>query len=421
MACGHHPPVPCRYLRPKMSIADKWLLPDGVEDVLPPHARGLEQVRRRLLDLFHAWGYEYVIPPMVEFLESLLTGTGRDLDVKTLKVVDLLSGRMMGVRADITPQVARIDAHSLNQEGVVRLCYAGTIVQATQESMLDSRTPLSVGAELFGDSASHADIEIVSLMVEAMHSLKLPDLHIDLGDVSIFREFTAKLPLDDDQREQLFELVQAKAGGELASLGKQLGLNKQQLSQLCALPDLCGDANVLNEARQLFAGKSPSSSVMLESIDNLDFLARSLTSRFDNLKIYFDLSELRGYGYHTGIVFAAYSGSEGQVIAQGGRYDHVGQVFGRKGREATGFSINVRNLAACAGIEDESPARVCLGQVEPSMAADLWRQVQQLRAEGYVVLEGTGLADVQYHLVGEKGEFRLEPVSESIQARAATS
>ena len=159
-----------------MSIVDRWLLPDGVEDVLPPEASRMEETRRRLLDLFSTWGYDYVIPPIIEYLESLLTGTGRDLDLKTLKTIDVASGRTMGLRADITPQVARIDAHSLNRSGIVRLCYAGTVVHSKPDGLLESRTPISVGAELFSDSSSNGDVEIVSLMLESLHSLGREDI-----------------------------------------------------------------------------------------------------------------------------------------------------------------------------------------------------------------------------------------------------
>lgn len=388
-----------------MSIADRWLLPDGVEDMLPPDARRLEEVRRRLLDLFHTWGYEYVIPPMVEFLESLLTGTGKDLDPRTLKVVDLLSGRMMGVRADITPQVARIDAHSLNRAGVVRLCYAGTVVQATPETMLASRTPLSVGAELFGDGSSTADIEIVSLMVEAMKTLGLESLHLDLGDVSIFRRFMDGLGINEEQRDALFELVQRKAVKELRQQGGSFGLGGEDLERLCTLSWLCGDESVLDEARNLFVDTPP----IVAAVENLAVVAASLKHRFDELDIYFDLSELRGYGYHTGIVFAAYAGKQKQVIVKGGRYDRVGQVFGRQGRAATGFSINVRNLLQGIGDLDGVAERVSLGRVDADMGDAVWEEIKRLRAAGYVVIEESGIADVDYRLVGDGGTFRLKP------------
>ncbi|MCS5575744.1 MAG: ATP phosphoribosyltransferase regulatory subunit, partial [Pseudomonadales bacterium] len=235
-----------------MSIVDRWLLPDGVEDVLPPQAAHMERVRRRLLDLFSTWGYDYVIPPIIEYLESLLTGTGHDLDLKTLKVTDLLSGRTMGLRADITPQVARIDAHSLNHPGVVRLCYAGTVVHSQADGLLESRTPLSVGAELFGDSSNQADVEIVSLMIESLRSLGLEDIQVDLGDVAIYRQLVESLGLNPDQQEQMFAAVQMKSTREIATLSETLGLSADKTALLCTLPGLMGELSLLDQATRTF-------------------------------------------------------------------------------------------------------------------------------------------------------------------------
>ena len=323
-----------------MSKASRWLLPDGVQDLLPPAAWQLELLRRSLLDIFHAWGYQYVIPPMVEFLESLLTGTGKDLDMKTLKVVDLLSGRTMGVRADITPQVARIDAHSLKLEGVTRLCYAGTVVEAAPEAMLASRTPLSVGAELFGETSTKADLEIVSLMVAALEAQGLGALHLSLGDVSIFREYMQFLELGEAQRESLFALAQRKDAAGLAAQAADFGIGRKEAARLCRLPALCGGKEALAEARRLFKDLPP----LCRAIDSLREVSAALAARFKGLSLYFDLSELRGYGYHTGIVFAAYLADAGKVVAKGGRYDDIGGVFGRPGRAATGFSLDARSL-----------------------------------------------------------------------------
>ena len=385
-----------------MSIVDRWLLPDGVEDVLPPDALRLEEIRRCLLDLFAAWGYDYVIPPTIEFLESLLTGTGRDLDLKTFKVVDLVTGRTMGVRADITPQVARIDAHSLNHPGVTRLCYAGTVVQAQADSQLGSRIPLSVGAELFGDSSARADIEIVSLMIEALRSLGLARIHLDLGDVDIFRQLVTRLALTEDQQELLFDAVQRKAIGDIRNQAHAASLTEAETQLLCALPGLSGDAGMLADARVLFA-EHPG---VIACIDNLERVAMAVSSRFDELDVYFDLSELRGYAYHTGIVFAAYADDVRQVVAKGGRYDHIGQVFGRADRGATGFSVNVRNLLEKVTLQRQMGRRVTVApglEVTPA----LFREMQRLRSEGYVVLESGESADLL--LVSEGGEWQLLP------------
>ncbi len=392
-----------------MSIADRWLLPDGVEDVLPPQARQLEHIRRKLLDLYHTWGYEYVIPPMIEFLESLLTGTGKDLDLRTFKVVDLITGRTMGLRADITPQVARIDAHSLNRDGVVRLCYAGTVIQAQADGMLASRTPLSVGAELFGAASADADLEIVSLMIESLRSLGLQGIHVDLGDVAIFRQLMAELDIDDLHQESLFDCVQRKAAGELRRKAAAIGLDEVTVELICALPTLCGDQNAIDEGRKLFA-RFPG---ILECVDNLERIATALTARFPELNIYFDLSELRGYAYHTGIVFAAYVDGHRRVVAKGGRYDHIGQVFGRPERGATGFSISVRNLLAVdytAGLSAADGKRICVGDIAPDMLQACWVEQQRLRAEGFIVVDTKESAAFDFQLAGKNGQWQLIPL-----------
>lgn len=387
-----------------MSIVDRWLLPDGIEDVLPPQAKQLEGIRRCLLDLYETWGYEYVIPPMVEYLESLLTGTGHDLDLKTFKVVDLLTGRTMGLRADITPQVARIDAHSLNREGVVRLCYAGTVVQSLADDMLASRTPLSVGAELFGESSSKGDLEIVSLMVESLKLLGFEAIHVDLGDVAIFRQLMDLSDLSDNEEEMLYQLVQRKSVAELADKASALKLDKKHVGLLRELPGLCGDSSTLGRARDLFKDHKN----ILECIDNLERVATELQSRYAGLDIYFDLSELRGYEYHTGIVFAAYVNGMGQV-ARGGRYDHIGEVFGRASRGATGFSINVRQLLREQITDAGRPEKVVVGKIGESAAAGLWEEIQRLRSEGYIVVESGTASDFDYELDHDGKAWHLVP------------
>ena len=383
-----------------MSIVDRWLLPDGVEDVLPPQAARMEETRRRLLDLFSTWGYEYVIPPIVEYLESLLTGTGHDLDLKTLKMTDLLSGRMMGLRADITPQVARIDAHSLNRSGIARLCYAGTVVHSDTEGLLESRTPLSVGAELFGDISNRADVEIVSLMIESMRSLGLEGIQVDLGDVAIYRQLVDSLGLNSDQQEQMFAAVQMKSPREIEILSNRFCLTADQITLLRALPDLTGEVKVLAEARHTFRDYPG----IIKCLDNLHRVAESITERYREIDVYIDLSELRGYAYHTGIVFAAYANNIRQIVAKGGRYDHVGEVFGREGRGATGFSINVRNIAEVIKIRYERrPTVLVISQSE----AGLWQEVTRLRQEGYTVVESGESADHDYALISKNGAWML--------------
>lgn len=382
-----------------MSIVDRWLLPDGVEDVLPPQAGRLEEVRRRLLDLYATWGYEYVVPPMVEYLESLLTGTGRDLDLKTLKVTDLVSGRTMGVRADITPQVARIDAHSLKHDGVARLCYAGTVVQSEADGMLESRTPMKVGAELFGEASIRGDVEIVCLMIESLRSLGFQAIHVDLGDVSIFRHLISSLDLTESQQDSLFAAVQRKSVVDIQRQCGDFALDEESARLLVQLPHLCGGIEMLDEAVELYADIPG----LAASLDNLAAVGKEVSARYGDVGLYFDLGELRGYAYHTGIVFAAHVDGVSQTVAKGGRYDHIGEVFGREGRGATGFSVNVRNVADSASLDIPRRSTVLVG----SDADGLWGEIKRLREEGYTVVESGNPEDYDFCLVQEDGEWRL--------------
>lgn len=382
-----------------MSIADRWLLPDGVEEVLPPEAARLEAVRRRLLDMFESCGYDLVITPMVEFLESLLTGTGSDLDLKTFKVTDQVSGRMMGVRADITPQVARIDSHSLGREGITRLCYAGTVLHAKADNMLASRTPISVGAELFGDSGTAGDLEIVSLLVEAIAREGIKPVHLELGDVGIFRELLATATVSAEVDDSLFELVQRKASAELENAVRELKLPPELASRIAALPGLCGGDEVIATAGEVFAGNDN----IVARLRSLKEVADGLGRRFPDLDIYYDLSELRGYAYHTGIVFAAYGGDNSVRLGKGGRYDHVGEVFGRA-RAATGFDIDLKSLAACSCAPVERVPRVFAGS---SGGDGHWEFINKLRNDGYIVIETGDAAECDFKVVYADGAWTL--------------
>jgi len=386
-----------------MNSSDRWLLPDGIDEVLPPEALNLERVRRRLLDIFAVWGYDYVIPPMVEFLESLLTGTGSDLDLKTFKVTDQISGRMMGIRADITPQVARIDAHSQKKQGVARFCYAGTVLHTRPTNMLASRAPLYVGAELFGDSGSRADLEIVSLMIESLHSLGMAPILLELGDVGIFRLLVQHLEISPAVEEQLFALIQKKAMVELEACLQSLGLAVSDKQLILELPGLCGNAEVLVKAEKVFADYPQ----VQQRLANLAEVARGIESRFGGMQVYYDLSELRGYNYHTGIVFAAYLGKVRSRVAQGGRYDSIGRLFGRD-RGATGFDVDVKALARFATTtEVQRPVVV----VELGLGLDdrrRWEKIRELREAGYIVLEsGKETEPHDFILNDYDGEWQL--------------
>jgi len=363
-----------------MALADRWLLPEGVQELLPPQARRVEILRRRLLDLYEHWGYELVMPPVLEHLESLLTGVGRDLDLNTVKVTDQISGHTLGLRADITPQVARIDAHRLRESGATRLCYCGSVVHALPTQPLASRNPLQLGAEIFGHSGIESDVEVISLMVEAMHAAGVDqDLSIDLGHVGVFAGLMEMIQLSAEDKDQYLDILQRKALPELALFVEQLDIDAASKTYLAELPALNGGSEVLEKAKTLFA-TAPAQ--VLEAIEYLQQLASRIALRFPQLDQYFDLSELRGYNYHTGVVFAAYNPAFGQAIAKGGRYDEIGRDFGRA-RPATGFSADLKTLVELSSAEVVQKQVVLAPAAED---AELLAKVSQLRAQGTKVI-----------------------------------
>ena len=310
-----------------------WLLPEYIEDVLPPFSWRLERVRRDILDLFWSHGYELIQPPMLEYLESLLTGTGHDLDLKTFKLVDELSGRHMGLRADITPQVARIDAHLMNFKGVNRLCYSGSVLQTKPDNMMGTREPLQIGAELFGHAGLESDFEVQNLMVDALALAGVTDIVIDLGHVAIFRALVVQSEKSIAREMELFQALQRKDARLLSELTSDMDAALAQA--ICALPVLNGGSDVLAIAR----AQLPRNPTIHAALDELSRLGAMLSRR--SIRVTFDLAELRGYHYHSGIVFAAYANGFRDAVAKGGRYDEVGKAFGRA-RAATGFSIDLR-------------------------------------------------------------------------------
>lgn len=323
-----------------MNKIDCWLLPEGIEEVLPEQAKRLEQLRRTLLDTYETWGYDLVIPPFIEYLESLLTGTGNDLDLQTFKLTDQLTGRLMGVRADMTPQVARIDAHQLKKDTPTRLCYIGTVLHTRTDGFAGSRSPIQVGAELYGHAGIESDVEVITLMLEtlALSGMKTP--FIDLGHVGIYRELVKQAGLNKEQESMLFNSLQRKANTEIADSLKEWKLDENIAQALAALTRLNGDDSVLKEAKSVLSkmGKG-----VENALTELTQIATVLKQRVPELKVNYDLAELRGYHYHTGTVFAAYVAGQGQAIAQGGRYNDIGEVFGRA-RPATGFSTDLKTL-----------------------------------------------------------------------------
>lgn len=357
-----------------MSIAERWLLPDGVKEIMPPEARQIEALRRSLLDLFDSWGYDLVMPPMVEYLESLLTGTGNDLGLSTFKVVDQLTGRMMGLRADTTPQVARIDAHSLNHQGATRLCYANSVLHTVPATLQAGRSPLQIGAELYGHAGVESDLEVVCLMLSALQAGGVQQLTLDLGHVGIYRALVADAHLSADDEAELFRLLQGKAMTELAELLARLPVSAQQRARLEVLSTLSGDRSVLAHARTQLAGDER----ITAALADLERVADEVSACFPGVNLYFDLAELRGYNYHTGLVFAAYVPGYGQALAKGGRYDEIGKVFGRA-RPATGFSADLKVI-----VEQSNAAVVAVaGILAPAQTSPaLHAAIVALRAAG---------------------------------------
>jgi ATP phosphoribosyltransferase regulatory subunit len=360
-----------------------WRLPDGIDEVLPPDAWSLEQLRRRILDLFVAWGYQYVEPPLVEFLDSLLVGSGNDLELQTFRMVDQRSGRMLGIRADMTSQAARIDAASLRSEGSQRICYAGTVVHANPTGVLESRVRYLAGAELFGAGDVEADAEVVALMVDTLQCAGIDAPVIELGHVGIFRSLAAAGKCDRALEEALFNALQRKAKPDLEELLAGSKVRKPIAAAILALPDLLGDAAILERARLRFAALP---STVNAALDELQTLADAVAQRCKQVKVRFDLCELTGYGYHTGAVFAAYSENYGRAVARGGRYDSVGVSFGRA-RPATGFDVDLKRLP-------RTPATAAHGAVwapglrwvAATRRGALWARIGELRGAGEQVI-----------------------------------
>ena len=392
-----------------MKNVDRWLLPDGVDEVLPEQAQAVEHLRRQVLDLYHNWGYDLVIPPMVEFTESLLSGSGSDLDLMTFRVTDQLSGRMMGIRADITPQTARMDAHSLRREGPNRLCYAGTVLHTRPRGPLESRTPISVGVELFGEATLAADIEVIELFLQTLKTSGVSDVHLDLGHVDIYRGLLSQTDLSTDQEAEFFELLQRKASGELGQWVRANISDSKLAGWLNALPTLAGSVEVLEAAKTALAGAPDS---VLEAIAQLEKIVAALAE--SDVTIYLDLGEMPGYHYHTGVVFAGYVQGFGKALGNGGRYDHVGEAFGRS-RPATGFAFDLKSLVT-QGHRDKATMGGIF--VPASDNGECARQVSLLRSQGNRVVQGFAGQHVDFseincdrQLVEQDGQYVIKKLS----------
>jgi len=366
-----------------MTDINRWLLPDGLEEALPDAARRLEALRRRVLDQFDTWGYDLVMPPLAEYLESLLTGAGHALDLQTFKLTDQLTGRMMGVRADLTPQVARIDAHRMREAGANRLCYVGTTLRARADEWSGSRSPLQAGAELFGHDGLDSDLEIIRLMLGTLRVCGVEAPSMDLGHVGIYRALARDAGLDAGQEQEFFDQLQRKSVPEIDETLEAwgaAGMDRAACARLRSLVDLNGDAGVLGEAREALSGAPAEVAAALDHVQAVVDQLQALEPRLD---LHLDLAELRGYAYHTGLVFAAFVPGSGQAIARGGRYNEIGRVFGRA-RAATGFSTDLREfvrLERAAGVPRARTVRAPARGDEALESA-----VAELRAQGTRVI-----------------------------------
>jgi len=356
---------------------NRWLLPEDIADVLPAEARKVESLRRNILDLYQSYGYELVAPPILEFLDSLLTGTGSDLNLQTFKLVDQLSGRTLGLRADITPQVARIDAHLLNREGVTRLCYAGSVAHARTPVGSTAREELQLGAEIYGCATWQADLEAITLLLKTLSLAGLDKVYLDLSHAGILNGILAKENLPSAEMETLYGLLQSKDRPRLSVWAKSLP--EQTAKALLALTELNGPcAEVLSKAKTAL----PQTSEVKEALAQLAHLIESASGLSKGLELSIDLADLRGYQYHSGVMFAAYIAKLPQPIARGGRYDQVGKAFGRA-RPATGFSLDLLTLASLS--PNQKPKKAILAPWDND--AQLKQTIDSLRQAGEVVIQ----------------------------------
>jgi ATP phosphoribosyltransferase regulatory subunit len=348
----------------------RWLLPEGISDVLPPEAARLEELRRALLDLYRSFGYQLVMPPLVEYVESLQTGAGQDLDLRTFKLVDQMSGRLMGLRADTTPQVARIDAHILNRGGVTRLCYAGSVLHARPLHALAVREPFQVGAELYGHAGREADAEVLALAVASLRTAGVDRVHLDLGHTGVLRALLAADARGAEAADEIVAALSARDGAALDAATR--ACEAAARAGLLALTRLHGDAGTIDAARRALAAHPAA----LRALDDLEWLA----ARCGADRVSVDLSDLHGYRYHTGVTFAAYGTASRAALLRGGRYDDIGRAFGRA-RPATGFSIDLRELTR---MSVATPIAAILAPAGEDAALDA--EIDRLRRAGEVVV-----------------------------------
>ena len=365
-----------------MSSRTRWLLPAGIEEVLPDNAAILESYRRNSLDLFASWGYQLVIPPFIEFLDSLLVGECEDLNLQTFKLTDQLSGRTMGVRADMTPQVARIDAHMLKSEAPTRLCYCGTVLHTRPESAGGTRSPLQIGAELYGHKGVASDVEIISLMTTTLHASGIEEILLDIGHTGIFEALINSANLSREIEADLFSMLQRKSTPDIETLLKSVDCSAEFKMAMLDLVNLHGSSDILNQAREQLkiGGKELS-----QCLDYIESLSNALSPNLSNTKFHYDLAESRGYHYQQGIVFTAFCANSGDELARGGRYDNIGETFGRA-RPATGFSADLRCLITASNHQTTKTVGAIYAPYTNN--TNLATTVAELRAQGEVVISG---------------------------------
>ena len=361
----------------------RWLLPEGVQEMVPPESWRLEAARRALLDLYWRWGFDLIRPPLIEYLDSLFTGAGHDLDLQTFKLTDQLNGRMMGVRSDMTTQAARIDAHRMQATGPARYCYIGSILRTRPEEPGGSRSPLQVGAEKFGDAHIQSDLEIVSLLLETLTLMGIDNAYLDLGHVAIYRRLVACAEISEEHEPLLFDVMQRKSRPDLDALAADGRIDAKAHDWFAQLVGLNGSPEVLEDADAALAGIDPEIDAALERLDEMVEL---LTTHYPDVPIYLDLAELRGYRYKTGLLYAAFAPGLGRELARGGRYDNVGAAFGRS-RSATGFSADLNVLAALGRFDSDGRR----GGIQAPAGNDpaLLAAVRGLRAAGERVIVAT--------------------------------
>lgn len=360
--------------------ANRWLLPDGVDEILPPRANQLETLRRDILDLYRSRGYDLIKTPLIEFLDSLLIVSSHELQLRTCKIVDQLSGRSMGVRADISSQAARIDAHVLQQEGVVRLCYADSVLLSRPKGPLGSRSPQLIGLELYGHSGVESDVEVITLLLKTLEIAGIHKPLLALGHSSITRSLLKAAALDDDTAEKLFTALQNKATTDIGQILARTQIPAPLRECLTRLPTLHGDIKIVREAAALFR---KADTELAPALDQLLTIAAGVKRAFPEQDLYFDLCELRGYEYHTGVIFSAYVAGHGEAIANGGRYDGLGAVFGRA-RPATGFDADLRTLLNLSRRTFAEQGKVF---APAGTDAALLECIERLRAEGRQVVQ----------------------------------